>query len=508
MGRGLPQRSRRRAAARCGELAVIAFDNSYARLPASFYTRTAPAVVPAPSLIRLNQGLCRELDLDPTWLASEAGVSMLAGNQLPATADALAMVYAGHQFGGFNPRLGDGRAILIGEIIDRHGIRRDLQLKGAGRTAYSRGGDGKATLGAALREYVLSEAMFALGVPTTRALAVVTTGETIDRETPMPGAILARVARSHVRIGTFQYFSAQRDPDSLGALANYLIERHYGHAREARNPIHALLKDIVERQAQLIARWMQLGFIHGVMNTDNMHVVGETLDYGPCAFMDEFHPACVFSSIDRHGRYAWNQQPAIAKWNLSRLAEALLPILSDDLGTALELGKDAVEGFDAQFDAAFASGFKRKLGLIEFDPSDDELIAATATALATNQVDFTLFFRRLTQVAAGADETALVELFSKAAPARAWLATWQRRIDKETTTPALRAAVMQGVNPIYIARNHRVEEAIQHGLKGDFEPFHRLVAVLANPYGEQPESSEYERPPLEHEKVRETFCNT
>ncbi len=488
---------------------MITFDNSYARLPKAFFARTSPAQVPAPSLVRLNKGLANELALDAEWLASDDGVAMLAGNKLPDSAEALSMAYAGHQFGGFNPQLGDGRAILLGEIRDRNGIRRDFQLKGSGRTPFSRGGDGKATLGAILREYLLSEAMFALGVPTTRALAAVTTGETIYRETPMPGAVLARVAQSHVRVGTFQFFAARDDRASLIRLADYVIERHYPRANESSNPLLALLEFVVERQAELIARWMQIGFIHGVMNTDNMQIAGETIDYGPCAFVDDFHPKCVFSSIDRNGRYAWNQQPVMGKWNLTRLAEALLPILSTDEQTALNMAKHALDGFDLRFNENYIAGFKRKLGLMEASEGDDAFIASTTDALAKGEVDFTLFFRHLTRVAAGESEEALLSLFATPAKARTWLASWRKRIAGEPNVAAdLRAAIMQGVNPIFIARNHRVEEAISHALRGDFQTFHELAGVLSNPYGEQAEFAEYERPPREEEKVRETFCNT
>lgn len=487
---------------------MITFDNSYARLPQPFFARTKPAVVPAPTLVRLNEGLCKELALDATWLASSDGVAMLAGNKLPESADALSMAYAGHQFGGFNPQLGDGRAILLGEVRDRNGIRRDIQLKGSGRTAYSRGGDGKATVGAILREYMLSEAMFALGIPTTRALAAVTTGEFIDRDTLMPGAILTRVAQSHVRVGTFQFFSAKDDRASLMRLADYVIERHCPHANDTKNPAFALLEYVVERQAELIARWMQVGFIHGVMNTDNMQIAGETIDYGPCAFMDDFHPQCVFSSIDRNGRYAWNQQPIIGKWNLSRLAEALLPILSPDVQTALNLAKQALDGFDVRYNKNYIAGFKRKLGFVEADQGDEKFIASTTDALAKGEVDFTHFFRHLTKVAAGESDDNLVALFSKPSKARSWLALWHKRIAQESTTAEMRTAIMQGVNPIFIPRNHRVEEAIADALRGDFQTFHEFTQVLSNPYGEQPDKVQYEQAPLEEEKVRETFCNT
>lgn len=486
----------------------IMFHNSYARLPEAFYARVKPAVVAAPTLIRLNHGLCDELGLDREWLESEAGVSLLAGSALPDTADPIAMAYGGHQFGGWVPRLGDGRAHLLGELLDRNGIRRDVQLKGSGATPFSRGGDGKATIGAVLREYIVSEAMFALGIPTTRALAVVTTGEPVFRETPLPGAILTRVARSHVRVGTFEYFCARRDLKSLRTLTEYVAERHYPRVFDAANRYCALLESIAERQAQLVARWMQVGFIHGVMNTDNMQVAGETIDYGPCAFMDEFHAKCVFSSIDRHGRYAWDQQPVIAEWNLTRLAQALGLIAAPPTKSVVDGMKAAVERFSTIFDAECVNGFRRKLGLMEPSDGDADFIGSTLATLAEGQVDFTLFFRHLTRVADGGDEDALCGLFAKPDTARTWLQSWRKRLEEESVSEATRVAIMRGVNPIFIPRNHRVEEAIQGAQGGDFSRFHRLVAVLANPYEEQPEHVEYENAPLEEEKVRETFCGT
>lgn len=487
---------------------MISFQNSYARLPETFYARTKPDKVSDASLVKLNHGLARELKLDSSWLESEEGVSFLAGGHLPESADPVAMAYGGHQFGGWSPRLGDGRAILLGEVFDRNKIRKDIQLKGSGRTPFSRGGDGKATLGAIIREYVLSEAMFALGIPTTRALAVVTTGDPVYRETPLPGAILTRVAQSHVRVGTFQYFAAQQDYKSVEELANYVIDRHYPEARDAGNAYQALLEKVLERQAHLIARWMQLGFIHGVMNTDNMQIAGETIDYGPCAFMDDFHPKCVFSSIDRNGRYAWDQQPSIAKWNLTRLAEALLPLLAPDQESALAVAERVLGLFDDQFNSAFVAGFRRKLGLVDASESDAEYIASTLVTLAEGEVDFTLFFRHLTRHAGGATDGALVDLFSDAAEARKWLSTWHQRIDSSDTSAETRAAIMRGVNPVFIPRNHRVEEAIVAARKGDFAPFHKLNLVLSKPYEDQSAHLEFEQAPLESEKVRETFCGT
>ena len=337
---------------------------------------------------------------------------------------------------------------------------------------------------------------------------MVTTGEPVYRETAVPGAILTRVARSHIRVGTFEYFSAQNDHESLRTLADYVIERHYRRAFDATNPYSALLAGIVERQARLIARWMQIGFIHGVMNTDNMQVAGETIDYGPCAFMDVFQSNGVFSSIDRHGRYAWDQQPVMAKWNLTRLAEALLPMLSAQEETAVAEAEAALGRFSIHFDAEFVDGFRRKLGLMDHDEADAEFIESTLSTLAEQEVDFTLFFRHLTRVADGEDDGSLLRLFKNLDRARGWLAAWRERLQKDAPGNKTRAAIMRGVNPIFIPRNHRVEEAIQHGLAGDFAQFHRLVAVLANPYEEQVEHTEYENAPLAEEKVHETFCGT
>ncbi|HEX2210164.1 MAG TPA: YdiU family protein, partial [Longimicrobium sp.] len=324
-------------------MAQPAFDSAYAQLPERFFARVAPTPVAAPRLIRVNAPLAVELGIDPDWLASDEGVAVLAGNRVPDTATPIATVYAGHQFGSFVPQLGDGRAILLGEVIDRSGTRRDVQLKGAGRTPFSRGGDGRAALGPVLREYLVSEAMQALGIPTTRALAAVTTGERVIRETMLPGAVLTRVASSHIRVGTFQFFASRGDVEGVRTLANHVIARHYPHATEAEHPYRALLEAVIRAQAELIARWLLVGFIHGVMNTDNMSVAGETIDYGPCAFLDEYDPTAVFSAIDRGGRYAYGNQPAIAQWNLTRLAECLLPLLGDDPDAA---AADAIQALE------------------------------------------------------------------------------------------------------------------------------------------------------------------
>jgi uncharacterized protein YdiU (UPF0061 family) len=361
---------------------VFSFDNSYARLPERLFARLPPTPVAAPRLIRLNETLVRHLGLDPDKLASPEGVAVLAGNRMPPSGEPLAMAYAGHQFGAFVPQLGDGRAILLGEVIDADGVRRDIQLKGSGPTPFSRNGDGRAALGPVLREYVVSEAMAALGIPTTRSLAAVTTGETVRREMPLPGAVLTRVASSHIRVGTFQYFAARGDMDALRHLSDYVIARHYPEATGADNRYQALLEHVVGRQADLIAKWLHVGFIHGVMNTDNTSIAGETIDYGPCAFMDSYGPETVFSSIDSAGRYAYGNQPRIAQWNLARLAEALLPLLDEDKETAVQNANDALNGFGSCFEAAYTEGMGRKLGLLRAQAGDVSLAQCLMDVMA------------------------------------------------------------------------------------------------------------------------------
>jgi uncharacterized protein YdiU (UPF0061 family) len=406
---------------------IFAFDNSYARLPERFFARVAPTPVAGPELIRVNRPLAADLGLNAEYLASPEGVAILAGNRVPENATPLAMAYAGYQFGGWVPQLGDGRAILLGELIDRAGERRDLQLKGAGPTPFSRGGDGRAGLGPVLREYVVSEAMAALGVPTTRALAAVTTGQPIMRETPQPGAVLARVARSHVRVGTFQFFAGRQDTEAIRTLADYLIARHDPALVDTARPYGALLGMVIERQAELIAQWQSIGFIHGVMNTDNMSVVGETIDYGPCAFMDGYHPATVYSSIDRHGRYAFGNQPTIAHWNLARLAEAMLPILGPDGEAAVEEATARLGAFPGHFERCQRARMRAKLGLRDHsdgadDASDDTLVADLLARMAEHGADFTLTFRRLSdavdQTPAGDDSVAA--LFADPGAFEAW----------------------------------------------------------------------------------------
>jgi uncharacterized protein YdiU (UPF0061 family) len=485
----------------------IVFDHSYAGLPDEFFARVAPAEVPKPALIQLNLSLAAEIGLDADWLSSAEGVAMLSGNALPATANPIAMVYAGHQFGGFTPQLGDGRAILLGELVGADGVRRDVQLKGSGRTPFSRGGDGKAPLGPVIREYLVSEAMAALGIPTTRALAAVTTGEWVQRDEAVPGAVLTRVAQSHVRVGTFEFFASRGQTDLLRKLADYIIDRHYPEARGAANPVRALLEGVVRRQAHLIARWMHVGFVHGVMNTDNTQIAGETIDFGPCAFMEKFDVRTVFSSIDRTGRYAFGNQPSIGHWNLSRLAESLLPLLADNETAAIEAAKAALEGFSAVYNTAFVDGFCRKLGLALPARSNPETDAAafineTFALMTREAVDFTLFFRHLTLVADGRDAETFLSLFADRRAGEKWLEGWR------TAAAPDRVGSMRLSNPIFIPRNHRVEEAIQAALRGDYSPFERLNRVLARPFDEQPEHAKFESPPEPSEIVEHTFCGT
>jgi len=484
------------------------FDNSYARLPERFYARLPPTPVAAPKLVRINEPLAIELGLDPARLASPEGVAMLAGNRVAEGADPIAMAYAGHQFGTFVPQLGDGRAILLGEVVDRHGRRRDIQLKGSGPTPFSRRGDGRAALGPVLREYIVSEAMAALGVPTTRALAAVTTGETVWRETPLPGAVLARVASSHIRVGTFQFFAARGDNEAVKELADHVIARHYPEARGAASPYRALLEGVIARQARLVAQWLNIGFIHGVMNTDNMSIAGETIDYGPCAFMDAYHPATVFSSIDEMGRYAYGNQPTIAHWNLTRLAETLLPLLADNEEAAIEEAKAALATFAPLFNAAYVDGLRRKLGLIAPEPDDITLGQDLLKLMADNGTDFTLTFRRLTDAAADAQNLDAVRaLFNEPAPFDAWAIRWRQRLAAEDTDA--RKAIMRTANPTYIPRNHLVEEAIRAAVdNSDFSVFESLVAILSTPFDAQRGAERFESPPRPDQIIHQTFCGT
>ncbi|MGF6432831.1 protein adenylyltransferase SelO [Bradyrhizobium sp. Pha-3] len=484
------------------------FQNTYSALPANFFARVAPTPVAAPRLIKLNRALAVQLGLDPDLLSTPEGAEILAGKRLPDGADPIAMAYAGHQFGHFVPQLGDGRAILLGEVIDKNGVRRDIQLKGSGPTPFSRRGDGRAALGPVLREYIVSEAMFALGIPTTRSLAAVVTGEPVMRETALPGAVLTRVAASHIRVGTFQFFAARGDTDGVRALADHVIARHYPELKDAAQPYHALLAGVVARQAALVARWLLVGFIHGVMNTDNTSISGETIDYGPCAFLDAYNPAQVFSSIDEMGRYAYANQPRIALWNLTRLAECLLPLLADEQEKAIEQAQVILGEFPEKFTAAYNAGLRAKVGLFTTRDGDEALIQDLLDAMAKNAADFTLTFRHLGEAAS--DDAADVRAqFTDPAAFDEWAARWRDRLTLEPQTPADRKAAMGAVNPAFIPRNHRIEAVIAAAVNSDdYAPFEELLTVLAKPYEDQPQYAAYADPPLPEQRVTQTFCGT
>jgi len=489
---------------------IFSFDNTYARLPERFFARLPPTPVSAPRFVKLNEALARELGLDPAWLASAEGVEVLAGNRVAEGSEPIAQAYAGHQFGGFVPQLGDGRAILLGEVVDRGGARRDIQLKGSGPTPFSRNGDGRAALGPVLREYIVAEAMHALGIPTTRALAAVLTGDYVFREEALPGAVLTRVASSHVRVGTFQYFAVRGDVDGIRELADHVIARHYPEAAQAANPYLALLEAVIARQAALVARWLGVGFIHGVMNTDNMSIAGETIDYGPCAFMDTYHPGTVYSSIDSNGRYAYANQPQIAQWNLARFTESLLPLLGGTDEERLERGKGALFAFASLFEDAYTRELRGKLGLMDARDGDLDLAHDLLDRMMRNEADMTLTFRRLVDAAADPEADAHVAaLFNEPVAFAGWATKWRARLGEEGGDANARREAMRRANPAYIPRNHLVEEAIAAAVRSeDFRPFEELLAVLARPYDDQPGRERYTLPPKPEEVVRQTFCGT
>jgi len=484
------------------------FDNSYARELEGFYVAWEGAAAPSPAIVKVNKTLAHELKLDPVALHSAEGAAIFAGAVAPDGAAPLAQAYAGHQFGGFSPQLGDGRALLVGEVINQAGHRRDIQLKGSGRTPFSRGGDGKAVLGPVLREYLMGEAMYALGIPTTRALAAVTTGEMIQREGPVPGAVLARVAASHLRVGTFQYFAARGEGEKVKQLADYAIARHYPEVAESANPYLDFLRAVRERQAQLLAKWMAVGFVHGVMNTDNMAISGETIDYGPCAFIDAYDPQAVFSSIDTQGRYAFGNQPAIAQWNLARLAETLLPLIDPNTEEAIRVATEEVKAFATHYTTFWLAEMRAKLGLETESDEDLTLIDDLYATMAEQQVDFTKLFRRLAKAIVG-DTAPVRALFADGTKLEAWLARWQQRLQSEGATdlPA-RATAMDRVNPLYIPRNHKVEEALQAAVDGDLSKFEQLLTVLETPYTERAIFAEYAEPAPASFGHYTTYCGT
>jgi len=491
-------------------LKAITFKNSYYNLGRGFYQSIEPTSVQNPELIIFNRVLSDELGLSETALSSSAGASVFAGNHVPEGAEPLAMAYSGHQFGHFNPNLGDGRALLLGQIVSPGGGSFDIHMKGTGQTAYSRNGDGRAALGPVLREYLVSEAMARLGVPTTRALAAVTTGEEVARERLLPGGIITRVGASFVRIGTFEYFLARGDMASLARLADYVIEYHYPHLKQADNPYLALLDAVIEGQAALIAQWMQLGFIHGVMNTDNMSIACETIDYGPCAFMDHYAHDRVYSSIDHHGRYAYNNQPKIAIWNLSRFAECLLHLIDEDTDAAVEIAQDSLEGFISSYQDHWLTGMRAKLGLNSSLDEDKALVEELFAIMASSNVDFTLTFYQLSMLDRGAsNDDTILALFDDAESFVQWADKWRQRLRQESSDDDERKAMMRGLNPVYIPRNHLIEAAIRAAEDhGDFSVFHALHDILQRPYDFQPGKQAYMQPPQPHEIVHKTFCGT
>ncbi|MEH7362082.1 YdiU family protein [Priestia aryabhattai] len=474
--------------------------NSYAELPNIFFTPLDPNPVSSPKIVKFNDSLAASLGLQKEQPQSQEGVSILAGNSVPKGAFPLAQAYAGHQFGHFN-MLGDGRAMLIGEQVTPSGERVDLQLKGSGRTPYSRGGDGRAALGPMLREYMISEAMHALGIPTTRSLAVVTTGESIVREKELPGAILTRVASSHLRFGTFQFAAKWGTVENLQALADYALERHFSHIEKNEKKYLSLLQEVIKRHATLVAKWQLIGFIHGVMNTDNMTISGETIDYGPCAFMDTYDPETVFSSIDVQGRYAYQNQPGITGWNLARFAEALLPLLDQDIEKAVEIAQNAVTEFPKLYRENWLAGMQAKLGLFNEEKEDEALFQELLTMMKTYKADYTNTFRALTFNKLGKSDLFESEEFAQ------WQELWQKRIGRQKQSKAESEELMKHNNPAVIPRNHRVEAALDAAQKGDYSVMEDLLEVLSSPY-ESPDQSEYCTPSAPSNQPYQTYCGT
>ncbi|MAU41534.1 MAG: hypothetical protein CMF31_07915 [Kordiimonas sp.] len=493
--------------------ARVLFDNSYSRLPENFYVRQNPLPVERPALIHFNEALAHRFGIEfKDILQTSAGQNLLAGvfagNIIPAGAAPLAQAYSGHQFGHFSPQLGDGRAVLLGELRDTEGTLWDIQLKGSGPTPFSRGGDGRSALGPVIREYIVSEAMARLGVPTTRSLAAVSTGEAVYRQGPLPGGILTRVAASHVRVGTFQFFASRGDHVSVRKLADYMIDRHYPEAAAAKNPYIELFLAVMARQSALVAQWMSLGFIHGVMNTDNMTISGETIDYGPCAFMDRYDPSTVFSSIDKGGRYAYGNQGKIAQWNMARLAESLLPLFDPESNRAVALAEEMVTDFAALFDRDWQSAMTAKLGFQEIEPDDKTLISDLLALMYATKADFTQTFRSL-EAAVGGDVAELYGQIGQSAQAVNWREAWRSRLQHEKADIVALKERLHAVNPLYIPRNHLVEEAIAAGVeRRDYGKMERLMTVLSQPYEAQQGAEDYAVPPEVEDPYYQTFCGT
>ncbi len=486
---------------------MLQFENSFARDLAGLSVPWRAAPAPAPQLIALNEGLADELGVDPATLRSPDGVAVLVGDAEVEGASPVAQAYAGHQFGFLSPLLGDGRALLLGEVLDTRGRRRDVHLKGSGRTPFARGGDGKAVLGPMLREFLIGEALHALGIPTTRALAVVATGEQVMREGLQPGAVLVRVAASHLRVGTFQYAAMSDDPTLLRRLADYAIARHYPEASQTKNPYLALLDGVVDAQASLVARWMLVGFIHGVMNTDNMTISGESIDFGPCAFMDAFDPSTVFSSIDDAGRYAYGNQPQIALWNLARLAETMLPLLDVDVESASAMATEVLQSFSVRYHEYWTNGMRAKLGLSDHGGDVGDMIDELLVALREQKIDFTSFFRALSSAVLG-NTASVRSLFRDPASFDAWAVRWHAEVNRQSPDLGATACAMDRVNPLYIPRNHKVEEALAAATGGDFEPFRRLLDVITHPFDDRPGFESYAAPAPPGTPRYRTFCGT
>ncbi len=472
---------------------MISFENTYSSLPDKFYAPATPEQVRAPRLIAVNHSLATELGLDLSRHTDDELAQLFTGQSVPETASSLALAYAGHQFGHFNPQLGDGRALLLGEVVAPHGGRFDIQLKGSGRTAFSRGGDGKSWVGPVIREYILSEAMYALGIPTTRALAAALTGEQVFRERSLPGGVFTRVAASHIRVGTFEYFAARRDFENLKILADYAIERHYPEAAQAENPYLSFIEQVAGRQAALVSRWMSIGFIHGVMNTDNMSISGETIDYGPCAFVDNFSFDKVFSSIDHGGRYAYNNQLNIARWNLLQLANSVIPLVDEDEAAAIKKLEKLLGEIFPQYDEVWLETMVKKFGIFKAREGDKELVNDFLQHLEDNELDFALSFRELSENPNN---------FTEFRP------RWQQRLAEQEQSEAEAVELMRSVNPVLIARNHQVERAIQAAVNDDFSVFEKMNLALMNPLEENEEFAEFKTAPQPEERVKATFCGT
>lgn len=487
----------------------IRFDNSYTRLPERFYARQNPAPAPKPELLKVNHALSSMLGIDPQWFESEEGLQIIVGNKTPEGSDPIATVYAGHQFGVWSPRLGDGRAILLGEIITPNEERFDFQLKGSGPTPYSRGSDGRAPLGPILREYIVSEAMHALGIPTTRTLAAAKTGDPVYREETLPGAILIRIAQSHIRIGTFEYFAFRQDLEALRILTDHVINRHYPEAKKQENSALYMLNAVIKRQAELIASWQAVGFIHGVMNTDNMLLSGETIDYGPCAFMDHFNPWAVYSFIDRQGRYAYGNQPAIGHWSLGQLAQALFPLLHESRATARELAQEAINTYPALYEQAYHKKMREKIGLQSQLDEDEKLFEDLLTIMAEEKMDYTLTFCRLSDLAQPDSQNNFDKLIQFSESMSGWLKRWKKRLGEEKQTAQQIQKSMYALNPVFIPRNHLVEEVIKQATeRDDLSGFHALVNILKRPYDYDAGKERYATPPEPDQIVCNTFCGT